>query len=87
MIFSKVCPKQLCNAVLRAVLHVLPFAQKHSETNIECCKKIINSVKDELWPARNIFVSKAKKCPQLIAHFIVRKCVLRNALKPDEATI
>ena len=61
------------------------FPGTHSETDIKCCWKVINSVKDALWSARALFTTQQSEmsvgeCCRL-AHCRLQEYVLRDALK------
>lgn len=61
------------------------FPGTHTETDINCCWKVINSVKDALWSARNLLVFQhcemsVGECCRL-AHSRLQEYVLRDALK------
>eukprot|EP00061_Rhincodon_typus_P001662 g15398.t1 len=61
------------------------FPGMHTETNIDCTWRTINSVKDLLWSARNVLVFQSKEltlaeCGRL-AHSKAQDDVLRDALK------
>eukprot|EP00061_Rhincodon_typus_P013684 g40214.t1 len=65
------------------------FPGIHTETNISCAWRTINSVKDALWSAQNVLVFQSKeltptKCCRL-AHSKVQDYVLRDALMLGEA--
>ncbi|XP_072365904.1 uncharacterized protein [Scyliorhinus torazame] len=61
------------------------FPGTHTETNINCCWKVINSVKDALWSARNLLIFQCKELSSTeccrLAHSKVQDYVLRDALK------
>ncbi|XP_067896195.1 uncharacterized protein [Heterodontus francisci] len=66
------------------------FPGTHTETNINCCWRTINLVKDALWSARNLLVFQRKElstteCCRL-AYSKVQDYVLRDALKLGAAT-
>ena len=61
------------------------FPGTHTETDINCGWKVINSVKDALWSSRNLLIFQRDKwssteCCRL-AHSRVQDYVLRDALK------
>lgn len=39
------------------------FQRTHTESNIKCCWKIVNLVKDALWSVRYLLVFQYKKAP------------------------
>ncbi|XP_067866275.1 uncharacterized protein [Heterodontus francisci] len=61
------------------------FPGTHTERNIICCWRTINSVKDALWSARSLLVFQRKELSTTescrLAHSKVRDYVLRDALK------
>ncbi|XP_078075400.1 uncharacterized protein LOC144497833 [Mustelus asterias] len=61
------------------------FAGTHTETNINCCWRVINSVKDALWSARNLLIFQLKELSSTeccrLAYSKVQDYVLRDALK------
>ncbi|XP_067853883.1 uncharacterized protein [Heptranchias perlo] len=61
------------------------FPGTHTETDINCCWKTINSVKDALWSARNLLVFQCKELSSTeccrLAHSKVQDYLLRDTLR------
>eukprot|EP00061_Rhincodon_typus_P016507 g44766.t1 len=73
-----------CSVTQDSVLYNL-FTGTHTETDINCVWRTINSVKDAVWSVRNVLVFQNKgvistECCRL-AHSKIQDHVLRDAVK------